>query len=107
MAASSFLRKIFVVATVLVVAVVPGRISLSDNYTSNCRTFVASNQSRVCPTWFVPNFEIKDRCDCGPSLKGVISRDQLSRGQLPRDQFSLNQLSRDQLYCTTRSTQFF
>ena len=65
MTASSFLRKIFVVVAVLVVAVVPGRISLSDNYTANCRTFVASNQSRVCPTWYVPNFEIKDRCDCG------------------------------------------
>ena len=72
MAASSFLRKIFVVATVLVVAVVPGRISLSDNYISNCRTFVASNQSGVCPTWFVPNFDIKDRCDCGPSFESSV-----------------------------------
>ena len=72
MTASSFLRKIIVFATVLVVAVVPGRISLSDNYIANCRTFVASNQSRVCPTWFVPNFKIKDRCDCGPSFKRSV-----------------------------------
>ena len=75
MVASSFLRKIFVVATVLVVAVVPGRISLSDKYNisdSKCRTFVASNQSRVCPTWFVPNFEIKDRCDCGASFESSV-----------------------------------
>ena len=63
MTSSSLLSKVFI--TVVLVAVVPGSISLGDKCTSNCTNFIARSPPGVCPTWLVPNYTIKDRCDCG------------------------------------------